>query len=115
MGTPTEETWKGVSQLKEYKSTFPQFINQDLIDFVNQKLIGPEGMDLLQRMLKMNPVERISAKSALSHVKLIILNFFLKKLQKNFNFFFLNSLTSMMLEAASGQEILFRESWVINK
>ena len=71
MGTPTEETWKGVSQLKEYKPTFPQFISQDLIDFVNQKLIGPEGMDLLQRMLKMNPVERISAKSALNHVKLI--------------------------------------------
>ena len=76
MGTPTEETWKGVTQLQEYKSTFPAFITQDLTDFVNQKLIGPEGMDLLQRLLKMNPVERISAKSALNHVKLIIFNFF---------------------------------------
>ena len=76
MGTPTEETWKGVSQLKEYKSTFPQFITQDLTNFVNQKLIGPDGMDLLQRMIKMNPMERISAKSALNHVKLIIFNFF---------------------------------------
>lgn len=80
MGTPTEETWKGVSQLREYKSTFPQFITQDLTDFVNQKLIGAEGMDLLQRMLKMNPIDRISAKSALNHVKLINFSFFYEKI-----------------------------------
>ena len=72
MGNPTEESWAGVSQLKEYKSTFPQFIPQDLSSFVNAKLIGADGMDLLQRLLKMNPLDRISAKSALSHVILYL-------------------------------------------
>lgn len=68
LGTPTEETWPGVSQLKEYKTSFPNFCSQGLESFVN---LNDEGMDLLKRMLKLNPTDRISAKSAMNHVKYI--------------------------------------------
>lgn len=70
MGTPTEETWPGVSQLKEYKSTFPNFSSQSLDKIVN---LNESGLDLLKRMLKYDPLERISAKSAMSHVEYQIL------------------------------------------
>ena len=73
LGTPTDKTWPGVSKMKLYKSTFPQFVAQDLENFVNSKFLGPDGMDLLKRLLKLNPVERISAHSALNHVFFFIL------------------------------------------
>ncbi|ORY98844.1 serine/threonine-protein kinase pef1 [Syncephalastrum racemosum] len=65
MGTPTEQTWPGVSQLPEYKPTSgiypPQHINQIL------PTIDAVGRDLLSRMLQYQPQLRISAKEAMSH------------------------------------------------
>ena len=69
MGTPTEEMWPGVSSLKDYRTTFPNFSAQPLESVVN---LDEMGIDLLKRMLKYDPTERISAKSAMGHVKSII-------------------------------------------
>jgi serine/threonine protein kinase len=86
LGTPKEETWKGVSQLPDYKETFPTWSAQNLSTLV--KNLDANGVDLLQvssdsnislslpqanvlfcqqKMLAYDPAQRISAKRALQH------------------------------------------------
>jgi non-specific serine/threonine protein kinase len=65
MGTPSERTWPGISQLPEYKSDFQIYATQDLSLIVPQ--MDAIGMDLLNRMLQLRPEMRISANEALQH------------------------------------------------
>lgn len=65
LSTPSEENWPGVSQLPDYKSTFPSWRTNVLPQTVKQ--IDDVGMELLQSMLKYDPSQRISAKAALHH------------------------------------------------
>ncbi|OIW33234.1 Pkinase-domain-containing protein [Coniochaeta ligniaria NRRL 30616] len=65
MGTPTERTWPGITQLPEYKATFQMYATQDLRQILPQ--IDHSGIDLLQRMLQLQPERRISAQDALKH------------------------------------------------
>jgi cyclin-dependent kinase len=65
LGTPSEETWPGVSQLPDYKSTFPQWSRQDLLRQL--PMLDDAGLDLLQRTLTYDTAKRISAKRALIH------------------------------------------------
>ncbi|XP_065837996.1 cyclin-dependent kinase 1-like [Oscarella lobularis] len=65
MGTPTEEMWPGVTQLPDYKPTFPKWTSQPLTKVVPG--LDPLGIDLLQKMLVYNPAKRISAKAAIEH------------------------------------------------
>lgn len=44
LGTPSDATWPGVSQLPDYKSTFPKWSRKDLDEIVPS--LGPEGKDL---------------------------------------------------------------------
>ncbi|KAJ3326736.1 Cyclin-dependent kinase catalytic subunit [Blyttiomyces sp. JEL0837] len=52
LGTPTEETWAGISQLPDYKETFPRWSPQPLSQ---------------ANFLIYDPAHRISAKRALRH------------------------------------------------
>ncbi|KAL5115949.1 negative regulator of the PHO system [Pleosporales sp. CAS-2024a] len=65
MGTPSERSWPGISQLPEYKSNFPVYATQDL------RLILPQvdqvGLNLLSSMLQLRPEMRVSAAAALQH------------------------------------------------
>lgn len=45
LGTPNEETWPGVSQLPDYKSTFPQWSAQNLTQHI--PALDPAGIDFL--------------------------------------------------------------------
>lgn len=63
--TPTEKTWPGVSQLPDYKNTFPNWTNFTLEQQV--KNIDKLGLDLLREMLIYNPTKRITALEALKH------------------------------------------------
>lgn len=45
MGTPSEQIWPGVSQLPDYKETFPQWTKQDLRNIVPN--LDDLGIDLL--------------------------------------------------------------------
>ncbi|XP_014486235.1 PREDICTED: cyclin-dependent kinase 1-like isoform X2 [Dinoponera quadriceps] len=63
--TPTEEIWPGVTQLSDYKATFPNWMTNNLE--LHVKHLDACGLDLLQSMLKYDPVYRISARAALQH------------------------------------------------
>jgi len=65
LSTPTEETWAGVSQLPDYKPTFPNWTQNNLPS--HTKNIDDAGLDLLQAMLIYDPAKRITAKEALKH------------------------------------------------
>jgi serine/threonine protein kinase len=71
-GTPTEESWPGISKLPDFKSTFPKFRGSNLPD--HAKNLDPLALDLLAKMIALNPAKRISARMALLHVIIQINN-----------------------------------------
>nr|AAL91258.1 AT3g48750/T21J18_20 [Arabidopsis thaliana] len=77
MGTPYEDTWRGVTSLPDYKSAFPKWKPTDLETFVPN--LDPDGVDLLSKMLLMDPTKRINARAALEHDTSRILEACLRK------------------------------------
>ncbi|KAI3654339.1 hypothetical protein MP228_001058 [Amoeboaphelidium protococcarum] len=67
LGTPTEENWQGVAQLPDYKTTFPKWQAQKLRSIIKDENLCDLGIDLMEKMLKYDPGQRISAKQALCH------------------------------------------------
>ncbi|KAK4337326.1 hypothetical protein RND71_043497 [Anisodus tanguticus] len=65
LGTPSEETWPGISKLPEYKSIFPVWKENVLNSLVEP--MEPTGVDLLKDMLIYDPNKRISSKGAIKH------------------------------------------------
>ena len=65
MGTPTEQTWPGISSFPHYKNNFPTWKGGKLSEIL--KGVEEDGIDLIERMLVYEPTNRISAKAALSH------------------------------------------------
>lgn len=65
LGTPNEETWPGVTQLPDYKDTFPRWSMQELKTVVPN--LDEQGLDLLAHTLTYDSAKRISAKRALNH------------------------------------------------
>merc|ERR1712013_701429 len=65
LGTPNEQSWPGVTQLPDYKPTFPQWKELLLEDII--KNVSPAALDLLTQCLRFDPSKRISAKAALDH------------------------------------------------
>ena len=71
LGTPTEQNWPGIEQLPDYKRTFPKFRAVGLATALGVtdagRELGDAGMDLMRRMLEVDPVKRISARECLTH------------------------------------------------
>ncbi|XP_039246275.1 cyclin-dependent kinase 3 isoform X2 [Pipra filicauda] len=65
LGTPTEVTWPGVTQLPDYKGSFPRWPKKEMKDIVPN--LDRDGRDLLTQLLLYDPSKRISAKAALNH------------------------------------------------
>ncbi|KAL7695087.1 cell division related protein kinase 2 cdc2-related kinase [Lotmaria passim] len=67
LGTPVdaEGSWPGVSRLPDYRDVFPKWPAKRLGQVLPE--LTPDAIDLLSRMLKYDPAERISAKEALQH------------------------------------------------
>ncbi|KAF9585381.1 Cyclin-dependent kinase catalytic subunit [Lunasporangiospora selenospora] len=64
-GTPTESLWPGVSQLTDWKSTFPTWKPIALKPMFPS--LCDDGLDLMEQMIEYDPARRISAKRALLH------------------------------------------------
>ncbi|TMW69717.1 hypothetical protein Poli38472_001873 [Pythium oligandrum] len=65
LGTPDENSWPGVSNLPDYKTTFPKWRPQQLAKVVPG--LDHVGLDLLSRLLVFEPSRRISARAAMAH------------------------------------------------
>ncbi|KAK2145243.1 hypothetical protein LSH36_693g02093 [Paralvinella palmiformis] len=67
LGTPTEETWPGMTQLPDYKQYPMYYVNplsywQQVVPKLNAK-----GRELLLSLLVCNPTKRMSADDAMQH------------------------------------------------
>lgn len=63
--TPSVEAWPSLKELPLYKPDYPMFKGEPLEKLVPN--LGASGLDLLDKMLKCNPNERITAKEAMNH------------------------------------------------
>lgn len=68
IGTPTEENWPGVTKLESYAVPSPPTPLQSVTHY-NQYFgtAGQEGVDLLMKMLILDPRKRITARQVLEH------------------------------------------------
>uniref|UniRef100_A0A8R1XNQ1 Protein kinase domain-containing protein n=2 Tax=Onchocerca TaxID=6281 RepID=A0A8R1XNQ1_ONCVO len=64
MSTPTEDIWHGVTQLPDFKMSFPQW-KEDGLRKILDTYMDPEGIEILRDMLIYDPAQRISAKKLL--------------------------------------------------
>jgi cyclin-dependent kinase len=64
MGTPTEETWPGVTKLQDWH-VYPQFRARPLAERCPN--LSADGLDLLQGLLSLDPSTRTDALSAINH------------------------------------------------
>jgi negative regulator of PHO system len=67
LGTPNETTWPGVSSLPNWRDDFPQYPARPLAHLVPQIANDTYALDLLSRLLRYQPEQRISAEDALVH------------------------------------------------
>lgn len=51
LGTPSEETWPGVTKLRDYKSTFPNWPSNPIQHVVSGLTLDALGLDLLNVMM----------------------------------------------------------------
>lgn len=67
LGTPADVNglWPGVSRLPDYSNMFPKWETKDLAGKL--PMLDRDGIDLLSKLLKYHPAERISARQALQH------------------------------------------------
>lgn len=65
LGTPTEESFPGVTAFKDFKSSFPRWRPQGLAHLLPN--LDPDGVDLIARMVCYDPAKRVSARDALEH------------------------------------------------
>ncbi|KAJ1971593.1 cyclin-dependent kinase 5 [Dimargaris xerosporica] len=65
LGTPTVDTWPGITRLKGYRVDFPMYHPMNLAQLVPK--LDVHGLHLLQQLLRYVPDERVSAEAALHH------------------------------------------------
>jgi len=66
LGTPNDAIWKGINDLPDFKTSFPKWKKRDLASLATN--LDTFGVDLLEKMIALDPLNRISAREALEHV-----------------------------------------------
>jgi serine/threonine protein kinase len=66
LGTPTEATFPGLSELPDWKDNFPPYPAPHSLQELVPKL-DDSGVDLLNQMLIYDPTQRITAQNARQH------------------------------------------------
>ncbi|TKX21129.1 cyclin-dependent kinase [Elsinoe australis] len=70
LGTPDEQDWPGVTSLPDFKPSFPKWkrnVEEDIITGDGARVLGEDGLDLLEALLVYDPAGRMSAKQACNH------------------------------------------------
>ncbi|XP_003742431.1 cyclin-dependent kinase 2 [Galendromus occidentalis] len=65
LGTPNESSWPGVTEMPDYKPTFPKWQAKSVENHLPH--LSPDGRNLIASMLVLNPSKRVSALEALKH------------------------------------------------
>jgi serine/threonine protein kinase len=65
LGTPTEATWPGVSDLPDWKPVFPSWRRKPLGEQI--KGVDSLGLDLIEKLLAYHPAQRISCAAGARH------------------------------------------------
>ncbi|KAF6117893.1 cyclin dependent kinase 17 [Phyllostomus discolor] len=67
LGTPSQETWPGISSNDEFKNyNFPKYKPQPLINHAPR--LDSEGIELITKFLQYESKKRVSAEEAMKHV-----------------------------------------------
>jgi len=70
LGTPTAESWPGFTSLPNYSFSFPNWRKRPLSKHIRTpdgRKLEPAGLDLMSKMLTVNPDHRITAEEAVNH------------------------------------------------
>lgn len=72
LGTPSEADWPGVTSFPDFKPSFPKWsgvraMDQELVAEDGARVLGEDGLELLEMLLVYDPAGRISAKQACAH------------------------------------------------
>ena len=65
-GTPNDSVWPSINKLQDFKNTFPQWKRKNFAEMF--PILNKEGLDLLEKLLTLDPEKRISIREALEHV-----------------------------------------------
>lgn len=72
-GTPNDSSLPGCRYFPNFEVDFPQFLGKGLENYLKESEpelhIDADAFDLLEKMLKLDPCSRISAKEAMNHVR----------------------------------------------
>jgi serine/threonine protein kinase len=66
LGTPSSATWDGVTGLPNYSSKFPKFVPKEF-ENAFPEIEDIKGLNLLSKMICLNPAKRISVLDCLQH------------------------------------------------